>query len=104
MADGVVPVLRPGYGLIWDNLKPHQTKAVAEAVERASGRDMPLPPWSPDLSPIEEMFSKLKGALRSAAARTTDVVYAAIGTTLQDISSEDISGWFQARASYAVRS
>jgi transposase len=100
----LVPELRPGDVVIWDNLKPHQAKVVTEAVERAGARVMPLPPWSPELSPIEEMFSKLKGALHSAAARTTEAVYAAIGMALQDVSSEDILGWFQDRASYAVQS
>lgn len=99
----LVPQLRPGDVVIWDNLKPHQAEAAVEAVEHAGACLMPLPPWSPDLSPIEEMFSKLKGALRSAAARTKEAVYATIGTALQDISPEDIEGWFQSRASYAMQ-
>jgi transposase len=100
----LVPQLRPGDVVIWDNLKPHKAKAAVEAVEHAGVRVVPLPPWSPDLSPIEEMFSKVKGALRSAAARTTCAVYEAIGSALDDVSPEDISGWFQSRAAYAIQS
>ena len=63
----------------------------------------PLPPWSPDLTPIEEMISKVKGAMRTAAARTTDAVYAAFASALQDVTPEDIAGWFRDRAAYAMR-
>jgi transposase len=100
----LVPELRPGDVVIWDNLKPHQAQAVVGAVEGAGASVMPLPPWSPDLTPIEELFSKVKGSLRSAAARTTEALYAAIGSALQDVSPTDISGWFQSRAAYAVQS
>jgi len=100
----LVPQLRPGDVVIWDNLKPHKAKPAVEAVERAGACVVPLPPWSPDLTPIEEMFSKVKGALRSAAARTTGAVYEAIGSALHDVSPEDISGWFQSRAAYAIQS
>jgi transposase len=100
----LVPQLRPGDVVIWDNLKPHRAPAVVEAVEGAGASVMPLPPWSPDLTPIEELFSKVKGSLRSAAARTTEALAAAIGSALHDVSTTDISGWFQSRAAYAVQS
>jgi transposase len=99
----LVPELQPGDAVIWDNLKPHKAAAVRAAVEAAGARVIPLPPSSPDLTPIEEMFSKVKGALRSAAARTTQAVTAAIGTALHDVSPEDIAGWFQSRAAYAFQ-
>ncbi len=89
--------------VIWDNLKPHQAATVRAAVEGAGACVLPLPPSSPDLTPIEEMFSKVKAALRSAAAGTTQAVTAAIATALQDISPEDIAGWFQSRAAYAIQ-
>jgi transposase len=66
----LVPELRPGDVVIWDNLKAHQAEELVEAVEGAGARVVPLPPWNPDMTPIEEMFSKVKGALRSAGART----------------------------------
>ena len=62
----LVPELRRGDVVIWDNLKPHKSKGAIEAVEAAGARVVPLPPWSPDLTPIEEMVSKVKGAMRSA--------------------------------------
>ena len=60
----LVPELRRGDVVIWDNLKPHKAAAVRAAIEAAGARVIPLPPWSPDLTPIEEMISKVKGALR----------------------------------------
>ena len=100
----LVPELQPKDVVIWDNLQPHKAAAVVAAVERAGGRVVPLPPSSPDLTPIEEMFSKVKGALRSAAARTTVAITGAIGSALQDVSQQDILGWFQSRAAYAMQS
>jgi transposase len=56
-----VPELQPEDVVIWDNLQPHKAAAVVAAVEQAGARVVPLPPSSPDLTPIEEMFSKVKG-------------------------------------------
>ena len=56
---------------------------------------VPLPPWSPDLTPIEEMFSKVKGALRRAEARAKDELDEALGVVLRRVTPEDILGWFQ---------
>ncbi len=61
--------LKPGDVVVWDNLTPHQSEEAVEAVERAGARVVPLPPWSPGLTPIEEMVSKVKNAMRSAVAR-----------------------------------
>lgn len=99
----LVPELKPGDVVIWDNLKPHQSEDAIEAVEVAGAEVVPLPPWSPDLTPIEEMFSKVKGAMRSAAARTKETVYAAFGSALHDVTPENIAGWFQDRAAYAMQ-
>ncbi|SIO19004.1 Transposase [Singulisphaera sp. GP187] len=99
----LVPDLKPGDVVIWDNLKPHQSEDAIEAVETAGAEVVPLPPWSPDLTPIEEMFSKVKGAMRTAAARTTEAVYAAFGSALHDVTPENIAGWFQDRAAYAMQ-
>jgi transposase len=99
----LVPELRPGDVVIWDNLKPHQAEEVIEAVEAAGARVVPLPPWSPDLTPIEEMVSKVKGAMRSAAARTKETVYAAFGSALHDVTPDNIAGWFKDRAAYAMQ-
>jgi transposase len=99
----LVPELKPGDVVIWDNLKPHESEEAIEAVEAAGAEVVPLPPWSPDLTPIEEMVSKVKGSLRSAAARTKEAVYAAFGSALHDVTLRDIAGWFQDRAAYAMQ-
>jgi transposase len=99
----LVPELKPGDVVIWDNLKPHQSEEAIEAVEEVGAQVVPLPPWSPDLTPIEEMFSKVKGSLRSAGARTTETVYEAFGSALHDVTPENIAGWFQDRAAYAMQ-
>lgn len=76
--------------VIWDNLKPHKAKAVVGAIEDAGARLIPIPPWSSDMTPIEERFSKVKGALRSVAARTTETATAAIGSALHEISARHL--------------
>jgi transposase len=101
--DVLVPELRPNDVVIWDNLKPHQSEEAIEAVEAAGAAVVPLPPYSPDLTPIEEMFSKVKGAMRSAAGRTKDAVDEAFGSALHDVTLENIAGWFQDRAAYAMQ-
>jgi transposase len=99
----LVPELKPGDVVVWDNVKPHKSEEAVEAVEAAGARVVPLPPYSPDLSPIEEMVSKVKGSLRSAAARTKEAVDTAFVSALHDVTLEDIAGWFQHRAAYAMQ-
>src|SRR3954468_24056777 len=101
--DVLAPELRPDDVVVWDNLKPHQSEEAIEAVESAGAEVVPLPPYSPDLTPIEEMFSKVKGAMRSAAGRTKEAVYEAFASALHDVTLEDIAGWFQDRAAYAMQ-
>jgi transposase len=99
----LVPERKPGDVVIWDNVTPHQSDEAVEAVEAAGARVVPLPPWSPDMAPIEELFSKVKGILRSAGARTKEAVYEAIAEALHEVCPEDIAGWFQDRAAYAMQ-
>ena len=101
--DVLVPELRPNDVVIWDNLKPHKSEEAIEAVESAGAEVVPLPPYSPDLTPIEEMFSKVKGAMRSAAGRTKEAVYEGFASALHDVTLENIAGWFQDRAAYAMQ-
>jgi transposase len=99
----LVPELKPGDVVIWDNLKPHKSEEAIAAIEATGARVEPLPPYSPDLSPIEEMVSKVKGAMKSATARTTNAVYWAFASALDQVTLEDITGWFQSRAAYAMQ-
>jgi transposase len=103
VAEVLVPGLRPGDVVAWDNVKPHQSEEAVEAVEAAGARVVPLPPYSPDLTPIEEMVSKVKDVVRSVAARTTGAVYAAFASGLHEVTLEDIAGWFGDRAAYAMQ-
>jgi len=91
----LVPQLHRGDVVVWDNLQPHKMKPVVAAVEGAGATVVPAPPWSPDLIPIEEMFSKVKETLRALAARTTQTVYAALGVALEGVCRQDILSWFQ---------
>jgi transposase len=102
--DVLAPQLHPGDVVVWDNLNPHKATAAVKAVRRTGAKVIRLPPVSPDMDPIEEMFSKVKGALRSAGARTSEAVIEAIGSALKQISIRDIFGWFNSRASYAMQS
>jgi transposase len=99
----LVPELRPGDVVIWDNVKPHQSEEAIEAVEAAGARVVPLPTYSPDLTPIEEMFSKVKNVVRTVAARTIGAVYEAFASGLYEVTLEDIAGWFGDRAAYAMQ-
>jgi transposase len=101
--DVLVPELSPGDVVVWDNLTSHKSEEAVAAVEGAGARVVPLPPWSPDLTPIEEMVSKVKGAMRSIAARTTETVYAAFASALHEVTLDDIAGWFRHRAAYAMQ-
>jgi transposase len=95
----LVPKLRPGDVVIWDNPKPHLSE---EAVEAVGARVVRLPPWSPDLTPIEEMFSKVKEALKPVGPRTKAAIVAALVQALHDVTPEDIAGWFRDRAAYIM--
>jgi transposase len=98
----LVPELQPGDVVVWDNLQPHKNAAVIAAIEAAGARVEPLPVYSPDLTPVEELGSKVKAFLRSVGARTTQTVMGAVGAALEQITPSDIGGWFQHRCAYAL--
>jgi transposase len=100
--EALVPELQEGDVVIFDNLQPHKNPAVIAAIEAVGARVEPLPVYSPDLTPIEEMFSKTKGSLRTVAARTTNRVITAMGEALGDVTQRDILGWFHHRCAYAM--
>jgi transposase len=91
----LVPALRRGDVVVFDNLSSHLGPAVTEAIERAGASVLPLPPYSPDFTPIEEMFSKFKGFLRRVGARAREHLYDAIGEGLREVTVQDILGWFR---------
>jgi transposase len=98
----LVPELREGDVVVPDNLKPHLAPGVAAAIERAGARVLPLPPYSPDDTPIEEMYSKVKTLLRRIAARTKGDLDDGIGEALKQVTPQDILGWFQEAGLYAT--
>jgi transposase len=91
----LVPALHEGDVVVFDNLSAHQSPAVVEAIERAGASVLPLPPYSPDYTPIEEMYSKVKEFLRRVAARVKGDLYDAIGDALKEVTPQDIIGWFK---------
>jgi len=92
----LAPALRPGDVVILDNLSSHKS-AWAESIIKSKGAWLLfLPPYSPDLNPIEMAFSKLKAHLRASAARTIDDLWKAIGNICKLFSQEECSNYFQA--------
>jgi transposase len=90
----LVPVLKPGDIVIMDNLGSHKGRAVRDAIRNAGARLFFLPPYSPDLNPIEQVFAKLKTLLRKADARTIDATSQAIGALLERFTPEECANYF----------
>jgi transposase len=88
------PSLRPGDIVIADNLSSHKVAGVREAIEAVGATICYLPPYSPDLNPIEKLFSKLKALLRRAAMRTVDALWEHIGSLLDVFSPEECRNYF----------
>src|SRR5690348_4213 len=91
----LAPSLHTGQIVVMDNLQAHKSARVRLAIEAKGCQILFLPGYSPDLSPIEEAFSKLKTALRRAGARTREVLEEAIAQALLTITAQDAQGWFQ---------
>jgi transposase len=81
----LVPVLRPGDVVVMDNLSSHKVAGVRTAIEAAAAELLYLPPYSPDLNPIEQMFAKLKAIIRSRATKTVETLWAALGEVSQKV-------------------
>jgi transposase len=90
----LLPALTPGQVVVVDNVGAHKPERIRALVEAAGCALVFLPAYSPDLSPIEEAFSKLKARIRAAAARTRAALDAAIAAALEAVTPADAAGWF----------
>ena len=91
----LVPSLRPGDVVVMDNLSSHKLPSVIAAIESCGANVWFLPPYSPDLNPIEKMWSKVKAFLRKAKARTLDALVDSIREALESVTTTDVIGWLK---------
>ena len=96
----LVPTLRPGDIVVLDNLGSHRGKAVRTAILDAGAKLAFLPPYSPDLNPIEQVFAKVKHWMRMAQERSIDAIHSRIATLVQDISEQECANYLR-NAGYA---
>jgi len=99
--EGLAPTLRKDDIVILDNLPTHKVKGVQKAIEEAGAQLLPLPPYSPDFNPIENMWSKTKTILRTREPRNKDQLIQAARAAFEAISPADIKGFF-VHAQYAT--
>lgn len=90
----LLPALRPGDIVVMDNLSPHKSQPTLERMKQEGVQVLFLPAYSPDLNPIEKMWSKLKAYLRKAEARTQEALEQAIAEALKTITAQDAQNWF----------
>jgi transposase len=91
----LVPSLRPGDIVVMDNLSSHKVAGVRQAIEAAGAELRYLPPYSPDLNPIEQVFAKLKALLRKIAARCVEALWTAIGHLLTQFAPGECANYFR---------
>lgn len=91
----LAPKLRVGDVVVMDNLSPHKIKRVREVIEAVGAQLLYLPPYSPDLNPIEKAWAKLKQLLRAAKARTSELLEQAVAEALRAISADNAAAWFR---------
>jgi transposase len=91
----LVPTLWPGDVVVMDNLNTHKMVGIREAIEAAGAELVYLPPYSPDLSPIERCWSKLKTLLRTAKARERETLDEAVAAAIDQVRAGDAAGWFK---------
>jgi transposase len=96
----LVPTLQPGDIVVMDNLGSHKGRAIRAAIRAAGARLFYLPPYSPDLNPIEQVFAKLKLLLRKAEERTTEAVWRRIGSLLNNFTPQECANYLR-NAGYA---
>ncbi len=95
------PTLRPGQVVVLDNLSVHKAASIRQALEARGCALLFLPPYSPDYTPIEQAFSKLKAILRGLGARTREALEQAVKVAVEAITREDAIAWF-AHAGYTL--
>ena len=98
----LAPSLCPGQMVVMDNLSSHKGSRVRELVEARGCESLYLPPYSPDLNPIEEAFAKLKALIRKARSRTREALLEAMGGALNAVSANDARGLFEHRGYHAT--
>jgi transposase len=91
----LAPSLRSGQIVVLDNLAAHKSERLTEMVEGRGCELLYLPPYSPDLNPIEEAFSKVKGIMRKAGARTREALIEALGVAISAVTPADARGYFE---------
>jgi transposase len=96
------PTLAPGDIVVMDNLRAHKAVGVQQSIARRGARLLYLPPYSPDLSPIEPCWSKVKAGLRKAKARLREALDSAITDILATVTEADAHGWFR-HCGYALQ-
>ena len=94
ITEELCPKLLPSHTLLMDNINFHKSPLVKKAIQDTGAKLVYLPPYSPDFSPIENMWSKIKTILRSFAARSLDEFQKAICTAFKSISSSDLAAWY----------
>lgn len=101
IAEQLGPTLRPGQVVVLDNLSVHKAASIRQALAARGCELLFLPPYSPDFTPIEQAFSKLKAILRGLGARTREGLEQAVGLAVEAITREDAIAWF-AHAGYPL--
>ena len=90
----LLPTLKPEDIVVLDNLSAHKNQKTRELIESVGAQVWFLPPYSPDLNPIEKMWSKIKAILRTLKARTKEALINAVAKALDAITASDAKGWF----------
>lgn len=98
----LVPALRPGDVVVLDNLSSHKRARTRELIEAAGAELVFLPPYSPDLNPIEMVFSKIKQRLRSLACRTVEKLWSSMQSVLDEVTASDATNCFR-HCGYTLR-
>jgi transposase len=96
----LVPSLQPGDVVVMDNLGSHKGPAIRRTIRAAGAKLFYLPPYSPDLNPIEQVFAKLKHLMRKAAERTVEATWRRIGTLLETFTPTECANYIR-NAGYA---